>query len=85
MRRYVWKWRTHRLACWATLRLGQTVALTLSVVPVVIICWRLTPYSKRGIWDLLPFVGAWLIERIAFHVGEWEGIFETATTSTRRI
>jgi len=24
----------------------------------------------------LPFFGAWLVEQAAFHVGEWESIFQ---------
>ena len=34
------------------------------------------PAFKKGIRDLAPFLWAWLVEQAAFHVGEWESIFE---------
>jgi glycosyltransferase involved in cell wall biosynthesis len=82
LRRFVHKWTIPMLAAWALLRVGQTVVLTLPILPVMFICWRIAPYSSRGVRDFLPFIGAWLIERAAFHVGEWEGIAQVSRCST---
>ena len=81
MRRYVHNWRIPAIAGWALLRVCQTAALAILIVPIVIICWRLTKYSQRGIRDLFPFMAAWMVERLALHVGEWEGIMEVARAS----
>jgi hypothetical protein len=45
---------------------------------MVVIAWRAARESSRGLRDLLPFMWAWLIEQVAFHVGEWQSISEIA-------
>ena len=32
------------------------------------------PISLEAVFDVFPFCYAWLIEQIAFHVGEWQSV-----------
>lgn len=83
IRRFLQKWPLGKIAAWATLRIAKTLVYTGLVVPVVYSAWRGTRHSKRGLRDLVPFLWAWLIEQAAFHVGEWESIFEIRRAEKR--
>ena len=76
IRRFLQKWSMFSIALWAVLRIIKNLLLTASVLPIVWTSWRATRYSSYGAKDLIPFMWAWLIEQAAFHVGEWESIFE---------
>ena len=76
IRRFLQKWPIGTIAAWALLRCVKTLAYAGLVVPAVYVTWRATRHSKKGIRDLAPFLWAWLVEQAAFHVGEWESIFE---------
>jgi glycosyltransferase involved in cell wall biosynthesis len=76
VRRFLHGWLMWKIVGWALLRIVKTTVMVVSVFPVLIVSWRATRYSQYGIRDLLPFMIAWLIEQVAFHVGELESIFE---------
>lgn len=76
IRHFLHKWPLWRIASWATLRIGKTLVYVGLVVPAIFIVWRASRHSKNGMRDLMPFLWSWLIEQFAFHVGEWESIFE---------
>jgi glycosyltransferase involved in cell wall biosynthesis len=78
IRRFLQGWSTGKIAIWAALRIVKNLILISSVLPVLWTAWRATRYSGYGTKDLFPFIYAWLIEQAAFHVGEWESIFEIA-------
>lgn len=83
IRRFLQKWPIGMIASWALLRIVKTIAYVGLIVPAVYSVWRATRHSKRGIRDLAPFLWAWLIEQIAFHVGEWESIIEIMRAEKR--
>ena len=76
IRRFLQRWSMSRIALRALLRVARTVLYIALVIPAVSIVWRACRQSEKGNRDLLPFIWAWLIEQAAFHVGEWESIFE---------
>ena len=41
---------------------------------MLFVCYRYSQKSPLGIKDLLPFCWAWIIEKIAFSVGEFKEI-----------
>lgn len=76
IRRFLQGWNIGSITAWAVLRLVKTAVLTGLVVPMLYICYRAASESPRGMQDWLPFCYAWLIEQVAFHVGEWKTIFQ---------
>ncbi len=76
VRRFLQRWSMGRIASRAVLRVARTVLYVALVIPAVSIVWRACRQSEKGSRDLLPFLWAWLIEQIAFHVGEWESVIE---------
>jgi glycosyltransferase involved in cell wall biosynthesis len=78
IRHFLQRWPMGMIAAWASLRIAKTLAYIVMVVPVMYVVWRASRYSSKGIRDVPPFLGAWLIEQVAFHVGEWGSIFEIA-------
>jgi hypothetical protein len=76
IRRFLRKWPLPAIGAWATLRIVKTLVYIGLVIPAVYAVWKATRYSERGLRDLAPFFWAWLIEQTAFHVGEWESIFQ---------
>jgi len=83
VRRFLQRWSMGRIASQAMLRFVKTLIYVGSVVPMVYVTWRATRHSKKGTRDLVPFLWAWLIEQAAFHVGEWESIFEIRRAEKR--
>ncbi len=83
VRRFLQKWPIGMIAAWASLRIVKTLVYIVLVAPAVYLVWRATRHSKRGLRDLVPFLWAWLIEQVAFHVGEWESIFEIRRAEKR--
>lgn len=76
IRRFLQRWSMGRIALRALLRVARTVLYIALVIPAVSIVWRACRQSEKGGRDLLPFLWAWSVEQIAFHVGEWESIVE---------
>jgi hypothetical protein len=76
VRRFIHKWSIGKIVGWALLRITQTSVFFLSVFPILVIAWRASRYSRYGRRDFLCFAAAWLIEHLAFHVGEWGSIIE---------
>lgn len=75
-RRFLERWSFGKIRMWAALRQARTFLYLLTVIPIFFVAWRAARESPRGPRDLLPFVYAWLIEQMAFHVGEWQSIEE---------
>jgi len=84
VRFFVEGWSLGMLVGWAILRIAQSAALVLPLVPLILIARKTCRYSPYGGEDTLPFMWAWLVERTAFHVGEWEGIMEIARVQRRK-
>ena len=75
-RHFVEHWSLGKVTSWAILRIIKTSAYIVTVLPMAAVAWKSALCSKRGLKDLFPFIYAWLLEQIAFHVGEWESIME---------
>ena len=76
VRRFLEHWPMSRIVAWAALRVLKNVLQVALVLPVLVIGYRIARESPHGTRDWLAFCYAWLIEQIAFHVGEWRSIFE---------
>jgi glycosyltransferase involved in cell wall biosynthesis len=76
VRRFLHSWSMGKIVGWAFLRIVKTAVMVVSVFPVLIVSWRKTRYSRYKGRDLFPFMLAWFLEQMAFHVGEWNSIFE---------
>lgn len=83
VRRFLQKWPMWKIISWAILRVFKTAIYVGLVVPAIYRAWKATRHSKYGLRDLVPFLWAWLIEQLAFHVGEWESIFEIRRAEKR--
>lgn len=84
VRRFLQNWSWTRIAVRAALRVAKTAVWIGLVVPMLRICSRAARESPRGQRDLLPFCYAWMIEQLAFHVGEWRSIFEIRRAERKR-
>jgi hypothetical protein len=60
----------------AVLRVVKNILFVVTFLPLLHRLIKYTKYSTRGILDVPLFGYAWLIEQLAFHVGEWASIFE---------
>lgn len=76
IRRFLQGWSFLRIVTRASLRVVRTTMMILTLMPMLYVNYRYAKKSPRGIKDVFPFCGAWLIEQVAFSVGEWESIFE---------
>lgn len=76
IRRFLHHWPISKIIAWATLRIGKNLMLTVLVFPIIWKIYRATLHSKYGLKDFFPFIWAWFIEELAFHIGEWQSIFE---------
>jgi glycosyltransferase involved in cell wall biosynthesis len=76
IRRFLERWPILKISAWGLLRVCKNLLIVGFLIPMVWITFRITRYSKFGIKDLIPFIFAWLIEQLAFHVGEWKSIYE---------
>lgn len=77
IRRFLQSWSMKRIVLRALLRLAKTGIYVVTIIPSIWVTGTAARHSSRGvIADCVPFIYAWLIEQCAFHVGEWESIFE---------
>jgi hypothetical protein len=76
VRRFLGGWSWRQIITRATLRIARTVVYVGAVLPMLLVCERAARESPRGRADVLPFCWAWLVEQVAFHVGEWRSIRE---------
>lgn len=83
IRRFLQKWPLACIVAWASLRIVKTTIYIGFVVPMVFVAWKATWHSKKGLRDLVPFLWAWLLEQVAFHVGEWVSIAEIMRAEKR--
>ena len=74
VRRFLDGWSFPKIFGWAFLRLMKNALYVALLVPMLIVCFRYSQKSPRGIKDLLPFCWAWIIEKFAFSVGEFKEI-----------
>ncbi len=51
----------------------MTCCEIVTVVPFIYRCSKMATFSPRNRKDVMPFVWSYLIERVAFNVGEWAG------------
>jgi glycosyltransferase involved in cell wall biosynthesis len=83
IRRFLEHWSFARMRVRALLRLARTAAYVSTLLPMLVIAWRAARESPRGVRDVIPFAWAWLVEQVAFHVGEWQSIAEIAAAEAR--
>jgi glycosyltransferase involved in cell wall biosynthesis len=76
IRRFHDKWSFWKIGLWAALRILKNLIMASFILPMFWISWSAVRYSKYKLGDLFPFMWAWFIEQVAFHVGEWESIYE---------
>jgi glycosyltransferase involved in cell wall biosynthesis len=72
VRRFLQGWSFARIATRATGRMIRTALMTITMIPMIWTCYRYSQKSPRGVADVLPFCWAWLVEQVAFSVGEWQ-------------
>lgn len=73
--RFLDKWSIPKILIWDILRATRTVVYLVTLIPALLVCSRAARHSERGYADLLPFLYAWTIEQLAFHIGEWQSAF----------
>jgi len=76
IRRFLERWSLKKIKLWASLRIIYNLVQIITIIPVLYKNFIYTRYSNKKIRDFVPFIYSWLIEQFAFHVGEWESIFE---------
>lgn len=76
VRRFLQKWSYSKIIMRAILRVLINIVLIATIFPVLFRLIKYSKYSNRGLLDVPLFGYAWAIEQIAFHVGEWQSIFE---------
>ncbi len=86
IRRFLEGWSMTRIILRAMLRLLKNALYILAVIPVLWVVGRAARRSPRGFFaDWTRFSYAWLIEQTAFHVGEWESIFEIGRAEKKEV
>ena len=76
VRRFLEGWSFGRIATRASLRVVRTTLMTVTLLPMLWVCYRYAKKSPRGLADILPFCWAWFIEHVAFSVGEWKSLLQ---------
>jgi len=76
MHRFLDHWSFPLIIVWNILKSLRTAVYSVLLFPSLWICWKICRYSERGYADLIPFLYAWNVEQLAFHVGEWRSVFE---------
>lgn len=76
VRVYLGGWPIYKVTAWAALRIVKTTLMVATALPMVSAVVKIMRHSPRKYRDFFPFLLAWLVEQAAFHVGEWESIFE---------
>jgi glycosyltransferase involved in cell wall biosynthesis len=76
VRRFLQGWSFGHITIRATLRILRTVMMMITLLPMLYVNYRYAKKSPGGLSDLFPFCWAWLVEQIAFSVGEWESLFQ---------
>ena len=74
--RFLDKWSFSRIVAWNLLKTCRSVVYALTLAPALLFCARAARHSPRGNADLLPFLGAWIVEKVGFHLGEWRATFQ---------
>jgi len=78
IRRFLQKWSMPAIMAWAGLRIAKTICYVVLIIPMVLTVANVCRHSSRRAHDFFPFLWAWLVEQLAFHVGEWQSIAEIA-------
>lgn len=76
VRRFLQGWSLGRITTRAVLRVIRTTLMTITLLPMLWVCYRYANKSPRGLADVLPFCWAWLVEQVAFSVGEWKSLLQ---------
>lgn len=76
VRRFLQGWSLGRIAARAVFRVLRTAIMIMTVLPMIYINYRYAKKSPKSLNDLLPFCFSWMIEQVAFSVGEWESLFQ---------
>ncbi|MCK9377900.1 MAG: glycosyltransferase [Syntrophobacterales bacterium] len=74
--RYLDKWPFSKIVIWNLLKTLRSAVYLITLAPALLLCARAARHSPRGMADLLPFLGAWIIERAGFHLGEWRATLQ---------
>lgn len=74
VRRFVDEWSFLRIGLIASLRVARTAVQAITIIPMLIICRKYAKNSKYGLSDQIPFCWAWLVEKVAFCIGEWQSL-----------
>lgn len=76
IRRFLQKWTYRKIIIRACLRILRNIVFVATLFPILFKLIKYSKYSNRGILDIPLFGYSWLIEQLAFHVGEWSSILE---------
>jgi glycosyltransferase involved in cell wall biosynthesis len=77
---FIQKWSLVRTIIWASLRWFKTICEIIFIIPAAILIWKIVQHSPMRLKDYPGFAWAWIVERMAFHIGEAEGIIEILKT-----
>jgi len=83
VRRFLEGWSYGRIGRRALLRIVRTLLMGITLLPMLWTCSRYANASPRGQADLFPFCWAWLIEQLAFSVGEWQSLWQVWQAESR--
>jgi hypothetical protein len=74
VRRFICGWSFVRIGLVAFFRVVRTTFQAITIIPMLMICRKYAKNSKYGLRDEIPFCWAWLLEKVAFCVGEWQSL-----------
>jgi glycosyltransferase involved in cell wall biosynthesis len=76
IRRFVDGWSYEKIALFATLKVFRFILMIITIIPMVVYNYELATYSERNIFiETIRFIYAWLIERTAMSIGEFQSLF----------
>lgn len=85
VRRFLQGWGFFRIALRATLRVFRFFLMTITIIPMLWVCFQYAKKSPRRQKDLIPFCWAWLIEQYAFIFGEWTSILQIMRAESKKL
>jgi glycosyltransferase involved in cell wall biosynthesis len=78
--RFLNNWSFSKIGMWNFLKTLRSVIYVSTLAPGVWFCARAARHSPKGKADLWPFWGAWVIEQVGFHLGEWKAMWRMIQT-----
>jgi len=84
VRRFVDEWPFKKIILIAALRVAKTIIQAITVIPMFITCRKYAKNSKYSVRDRILFCWAWLVEKVAFCIGEWQSLLSIMALEYKR-